>query len=325
MPTFAVMSSPLAKFSVVGSCLALACAVIAAPAESSEASLLRGDSCNHSAPDVRSPRQSSVRVGTFNIRAGVSPTTFAAGVRALLPYVDIAGLQEVNSKDKAAKLAQLRGSGWTFWRQYRTNIRRHPNQGGAEQQPVLWRADRFVCTFAGPMLASGLYSMRGEPPSSGDGKKHWFTVIHLVDRVTGQRISIVNVHMLHGAVRGGKPIAGRPRHWHVYVTEMKNLIQKAEQQRGYGRVFVTGDFNSGWVEDKKHRHAHLPFRSFRAINFRSMWATERPHNGRGTHEDSLIDQVYSRQKAGSAQVLFSLKGYSDHVPAVARYGLPAAY
>jgi hypothetical protein len=332
--TFAGMSSPLtfpsvsriAKLSAVVASLALAAAFAAAPARSSDstARLLGGDSCNHSAPHVSRTQASSVRIGTFNIRAGVSTATFAAGVRALLPNVDIAGLQEINSKQKAKKLAAIKRSGpWDFWRQYRTNIGRHPHQGGAEQNPVLWRSDRFVCTYAGPMLASGLMSLRGERPKWDDDKRHWFTVIHLVDRVTGQRLSIVNVHMIHGAVKGGVPVPHEPRHWDVYVTQMTHLITKVEKQRGYGTVFVMGDFNAGWVADKKKRHAHLPFRSFRSIGFKSMWAAERPRNGKGTHEDALIDQVYARRTAGSARVLFGLGGYSDHRPAVARYGLPA--
>jgi hypothetical protein len=53
-----------------------------------------------------------------------------------------------------------------------------------------------------------------------------------------------------------------------------------------------------------------------------MWATEHP-GGRGTHNDALIDQVYSRSKARSAKVLFPLGRYSDHRPAVATYGLSA--
>jgi endonuclease/exonuclease/phosphatase (EEP) superfamily protein YafD len=104
---------------------------------------------------------------------------------------------------------------------------------------------------------------------------------------------------------------------------MTNLIQKVENQRGYGKVFVTGDFNAGWVADEKHRHRHLPFRSFRSLHFKSMWAAERPRDGRGTHADALLDQVYARRAAASARVLFRLNDYSDHVPAVARYRLPA--
>lgn len=328
--TFAGMSSPLAsrsaRLSAVAASLALASAFAAAPARSStsDARILGGDGCRHTAPSVSRPQPSSVRIGTYNIRAGVSVSTFAAGVRALLPNVDIAGLQEVNSKDKARKLAAIKRSGpWDFWRQYRTNIPQHPRRGGAEQVPVLWRSDRFVCTYAGPMLASGLMSLRGEASSGDDGKRHWFTVVHLVDRITGQRISIVNVHMIHGAIKGGLPAPGRPRHWAVYKTQMAHLITKVENQQGYGRVYIMGDFNAGWVADEKRRHGHLPFRSFRSIDYRSMWATERPRGKRGTHGASLIDQVYAHDRAASAKVLFSVRGYSDHFPAVARYSLPA--
>jgi endonuclease/exonuclease/phosphatase family metal-dependent hydrolase len=326
-PLASRLSSPLTKVSAAVACLALASAFTAAPARSSgsDARTLGGDGCNHQAPDVRNPQGSSVRVGTFNIRAGVGASRFAAGVKALLPDVDIAGLQEVNSKEKAKKLAAIKRSGpWDFWRQYRTNIPQHPHEGGAEQNPVMWRGDRFVCTYAGPMLASGLISLKGELPKWDDDKRHWFSVVHLVDRVTGQRLSIVNVHMIHGAVKGGTPAKGEPLHWDVYVTQMTNLIEKVENQRGYGTVYVMGDFNCGWVADEKHRHAHMPFRSFGGIDFRSMWATERPDNGKGTHEDALIDQVFAHDRADSAKVLFGLSEYSDHVPAVARYSLPAA-
>ena len=306
----------------VAVCLVLVSGLFGASAQASTAHRLRGDACHHRAPRVAHPQGAAVRIGTFNIRANRSAGTFSAGVHALLPYVDIAGLQEINSKEKASRLAAIkRSGGWSFWRQYRRHVKRHPRRGGTEQNPVIWR-NRFVCTYAGPMLASGLISLRGEPDAREGYKSHWFTVIHLVDRVSGQRLSIVNVHMLHGAVRAGRPYPGRPKHWRTYQIQMTNLIRKVQQQQGYGRVFIIGDFNAGWVADRKHRHRHLPFRSFRGIGYRSMWATERPH-GRGTHRDALIDQVFSRAKAGSAKVLFRLGRYSDHRPAVARYHLGA--
>lgn len=337
-PTLVGMPSPQAssasarpaprtvRFGVLAACLALTStmtATTASPAHASERTMLRGDGCNHSAPKVSSPRSAPVRMATFNIRASMSTSTFSAGVKALLPYADIVGLQEVNSKDKAEKLAEIkRSTEWDFWRQYRTHVASHPKRGGTEQQPVMWRSSRFVCTYSGPMLASGLISLKGEA-ASGDGTvRHWFSVIHLVDRVTGQRLSIVNVHMLHGAVAGGRPIRSRPKHWRTYRIQMTNLIRKTQNQQGYGKVFIMGDFNAGWVADRKHRHKHLPFRSFRHIGYRSMWATEHP-GSRGTHNDALIDQVYSRSKARSAQVLFALGQYSDHRPAVATYGLSA--
>ena len=334
LPTLSGMPSPLAspvatrrtpriaRITAAAAGLALVTTMTAAPAHSDERTTLRGDSCNHAEPRISNPQSEPVRIGTFNIRADVSPARFSAGVKALLPYVDIVGLQEVNSKDKARKLAAIkRSGGWDFWRQYRAHVMRHPKRGGAEQTPIMWRSNRFVCTYAGPMFASGLISLKGEPDATRDVKR-WFTVIHLVDRYTGQRLAIVNVHMLHGAIRGGLPILSRPKHWLTYRTQMTNVIQKVQNQQGYGRVFILGDFNAGWVADRKHRHRHLPYRSFRNIGYTSMWATERPAR-LGTRRHSLLDQVYSRDKAADAKVLFKLGNYSDHRPAVARYTLPA--
>jgi hypothetical protein len=288
------------------------------------ARLLGGDACNHAAPRPSNPVASSLRVGSFNIRAGVSTQDFSAGVHAFLPYGDIVGLQETNSKDKAMVLANLSSSGWDFYRQYRTNIPSHPHQGGAEQEPVLWQSDRFVCTYAGPALLSDIFPLYGEKPAFDDSKTHWFTVVHLVDRVTGQKIAIVNVHLIPGVIMGGLPVRGIPRHWALYRRQLAHVVAMTRQQQSWGRVFVLGDFNSGWLQDAAHRHKGLPFRSFRAIGYRSMWATENPGKGRGSRGHGLIDQVWSAKKARSAKVLYALKGYSDHKPVLARYHLGAA-
>jgi len=288
------------------------------------ARLLGGDPCNASAPSPSNPQASSVKIGSFNIRAGTTTQDFSAGVHAFLPYADIIGLQETNSKDKALVLADLASSGWDFYRQYRTNVASHPHQGGAEQQPVLWRSDRFACTYAGPALLSKVFLLNGEKPVFDDSRSHWFTVVHLVDKVTGQRVSIVNVHLIPGVIMGGVPVRGIPRHWKLYQKQMARVVAMTQQQESWGRVFVLGDFNAGWVQDAAHRHAHLPFRSFRSIGYRSMWATENPGPGRGSRQHALIDQVWSTGKASSAHVLFALKGYSDHKPVLARYRLAAA-
>jgi hypothetical protein len=298
---------------------------MAAPAvglSQNAASPLQGDSCHANAPHPENPTAAGVRIGTFNIRADKSVADFTAGVRALLPHVDIAGLQEINSKEKAASLAKLTGSGWDFYRQYRTNIPSHPTEGGTEQQPLLWRSDRFVCTYAGPALMSPLYSLHGEKPTYDDSMRHWFTVVHLVDRVTGQHLALINCHLIQGVVKAGRPVPGIPRHWHLYVNQLTHVVAEAQRQQGYGTVFVMGDFNSGWLQDKRVHHAHLPIRQFRHIGFRSMWATDTPANGMGTHSNALIDQVWSVRAAKRATVLFSMRGYS--VPAVARYRLSPA-
>lgn len=319
----------MTKYVAAFSSLLLAAGIAAlamTPARGSDSTLARllsGDPCNSAAPTPSSPQASAVRIGTFNIRAGTTTQDFSAGVHAFLPYVDVAGLQETNSKDKARVLANLSSSGWSFYRQYRTDIPHHLAQGGAEQEPVLWRSDRFVCTYAGPAFLSGIYSMNGELPYFDGTRRYWFTVVRLVDRVSGQRIAILNVHLIPGVIMSGVPMPGLPRHWAVYKTQLANVVAMTQRQQGWGKVYVLGDFNSGWVQDEKHRHAHLPFRSFRAVGYRSMWATERPTNGLGTRSISLIDQVWSTDRATSAKVVFALQRYSDHRPAVARYRLGA--
>ncbi len=288
------------------------------------ARLLGGDACDHAAPRPANPVAAPLRIGSFNIRAGVSTQDFSDGVHAFLPYAEVIGLQETNSKDKAQVLANLSSSGWDFYRQYRTHVSSHPHQNGAEQMPVLWHSDRFVCTYAGPALLSDIFLLHGEKPAFDDNKPHYFTVVHLVDRVTGQKIAILNVHLIPGVIMSGVPNRGMPRHWALYQKQLAHVVAMTRQQQKWGRVFVLGDFNSGWLQDKAHRHRGLPYRSFRAIGYKSMWATENPGKGRGSRAHSLVDQVWSTGKAKSAKVLFSLNHYSDHKPVVARYHLSAA-
>ena len=290
----------------------------------SQARLLGGDPCNAQPPRPSNPQASRVRIGSFNIKAGASTQDFSAGVHAFLPKVDVAGLQETNSKDKALVLANLADEGWDFYRQYRTNIPSHPHQGGAEQEPVLWRSDRFVCTYASPVILSKPFRLYGEKPAFDEQRARYFTVVHLVDRVTGQRLAIVDVHLIPGVIMGGLPVRGIPRHWKLYQKQVARVVEVTRQQQGWGQVFTLGDFNAGWLQDEAHRHKHLPFRSFRAIGYRSMWATENPGKGRGSRHHGLIDQVYADSKAASAKVLFALNEYSDHKPVVASYHLGAA-
>jgi hypothetical protein len=50
-----------------------------------------------------------------------------------------------------------------------------------------------------------------------------------------------------------------------------------------------------------------------------MWRYSRPTNGLGTHNDALIDQIFSTLRPVSCRVQFDLSGYSDHRPAIATY------
>jgi endonuclease/exonuclease/phosphatase family metal-dependent hydrolase len=264
----------------------------------------------------------SVRVGSYNIRAGVSTGTFGSAVSAAQPLVDVAGLQEVNSRAKEAVLAQL--PGWGYYRPYRA-----PGVATAgEQSPVIWRSDRFTYLSGRTSLIAPRWYIAHELPGRPSYTLPMFaTVVHLQDNLSGRNLSVVNVHLLPGAVINGNPIPGRPRCFAQFRRSTANLAALAESEKAFGTVYVLGDFNIGWVADHRVHRTQLPYATFLRHGMSSMWATQRPSGGRGSHvgSPSLIDQVYSTQRSATSVVQYGIT-YSDHYPVVARYdyALPAA-
>jgi endonuclease/exonuclease/phosphatase family metal-dependent hydrolase len=251
----------------------------------------------------------SVAIGSYNIRAGVSVGTFESAVRAVAANSDVAGLQEVNSHAKEDVLRSLSASGWSYYR----------GKPG-EQSPVIWNQSRFdLVSGRVARIADGHY-IGNELPNVSSVNPMYATVVHLRDRATGANISVVNVHLVPGAVINGRATPGRPRLFAAFKEAVTNLGSLTRSERAFGRVFVLGDFNVGWVADKRVHLARLPFATFWRQSMRSMWATERPTGGVGSHAGSpaLIDQVYSTGKATSASVRSSIR-YSDHFPVIATY------
>ena len=251
----------------------------------------------------------TTRVGTYNIQAKLSTATFKQAVDAFTPYVDVAGLQEVNNRDKGGYLTNLPG-----FASYR------PAQTRGEQSLVIWRTDRFSLISARSVRISRTWFIGDEWPAGGRYlAASYAAVVRLNDRTAGRPLILV-IHLVPGAVTMGKPTPGRPKMFQLYVRQVENLLELVKAERAHGRVFAVGDYNAGWKADERERRPRLPFMSFRRIYFKSNWATERPAR-RGTHSLSLIDQVYSVFRASSARVLFSI-GYSDHYPGLGTYQLP---
>jgi endonuclease/exonuclease/phosphatase family metal-dependent hydrolase len=247
-------------------------------------------------------------VATFNVQFGRSLADFSAGVTAMLGRSDVIGLQEVGTRDKEAFLQSLVDAGWSHY------------YARPSQEPVLWRSDRF--TFVSGRLArisAATYIGNEVRGMSSTQKARYVAVVRLFDKVTGRRVSIINAHLIQGAVRGGRPWVGRPRLWGLYKVGLVNLAGVTSAEKRWGRVFVLGDFNAGWVADKNHLKKRMPIRTFSRLSLRSMWAAQQPTNGLGTHNDALIDQVFSGVVPTSAAVQFDLAGYSDHRPAIATY------
>lgn len=252
-------------------------------------------------------------VGSYNIRAGVSTDTFREAVQDLTSSasgVDIAGLQETNSHQKEAVLASMASSGWSYYR-----------GSPGEQSPVIWNSDRFrFVSGRVAQVARSFYigdEMAGRASAS---PPIYVTVVHLVDRRTDTNLSVINVHLLPGAVINGNPTPGRPLSFRAFRNSVVNLVSLADAEKSFGTVFVLGDFNIGYAADKRVSRPRLPYARFGNHGLSSMWATERPSGSIGSHENSpaLIDQVYSAKQATSATVRYGVT-YSDHYPVIADY------
>ena len=144
-----------------------------------------------------------LRVGTYNIRAGVSTLTFTTALGSFLPHADLIGLQEVSSKEKEASLASQEAGGWAYHRGERYFD---------GQTPVMWDALRFDFVSARPERLTGAFEVGNEVPGkSGSYPAQYLTVVRLRDLLTQRLVSVVNVHLLPGAVRAGRRWEGRPR------------------------------------------------------------------------------------------------------------------
>lgn len=267
-----------------------------------------------SAEEPASEDPVAVRIGTYNTQASRSIAEFRAGVTALADRVDVFGLQEVNGMDKQKQvLDPMVPEGWSLYRKKPGRL-----------TPVLWRTDRFRLVDARNAKISEArwlgHEAKGLEPYEGP---RFVAVVRLEDQLSGERLSVINVHLLSSATRVGRPWPGRPKRYALYVDGLVHLAQLVKDEEQWGQVFVLGDYNAGYVPDVKWHRKKMPYRTFKRIGMRSMWATEVPDNGLGTRHDALIDQVYSRLKADSAKVQFDIK-HSDHRPAIATYSLPVA-
>jgi endonuclease/exonuclease/phosphatase (EEP) superfamily protein YafD len=252
-----------------------------------------------------------VRVATYNVQVRRSVEEFKAGVLPLMARSDIVGLQEMDTTAKEAVLASMAESGWSY---YRPTL--------AYQMPVMWRHDRFTLASARRARISPETYIGDENPKLAPMQHaRYVTIVRLVDKVTGRHISVINAHLIHGAVKGGVPYPGRPRVFDLFKTQLTNLALLSDSEKRWGGLFVTGDYNSGWVADHNHMRRRLPIRTFARRSMWSMWGFWRPTNGLGTRGTALIDQVFSNLRPISARVQFDLAGYSDHRPAIASYRL----
>ncbi|NYD43314.1 endonuclease/exonuclease/phosphatase family protein [Nocardioides panaciterrulae] len=211
-----------------------------------------------------------VRVGTYNIRAGVRDADFTGGVAALLPRVDVAGLQEIARRGRQAWLADR--PGWGCFR---------PREAGAN--PVVWRSAAFdLLDGYGALLAHGRHIGDEKPAKGHDLDDQYATVVHLQHLATDQEVTVIDVHLLAGATTAGRRRHDRPLMFGFYRDEVRSLAALVEAERATGRVFVLGDFNIGYAADARWHDEAMPFARLAALGMVSMWR-DCGTAGRGTH------------------------------------------
>jgi hypothetical protein len=275
-----------------------------------------------SAGDAASPLQAAqasgprLRVGTYNFYAYRPLSKFIPAMKRFKRHVDVAGLQEIGMTSRTKWL--LKDHSWGYYR-----------PPALQQNPIIWRRSAFDFLSAkGVKIAEGR-RLGNEHPGGKQFKKDSFaTVVHLRHVASGQQISFINVHLMHGAIKRTSQYPGRPRTYRLYLDQLNGLMAaiKAEQadSANTGGVYVTGDFNISFRPDFEDKKSNLPYRSMRRVGMRSLWQHSwvLSHN-RGTLGTALYDEVWHPTKPVSAKILHKIKG-SDHYPAMATYALPSA-
>lgn len=306
-----MLSLPAARALVAPLLLSLAAALTVVPFSTATATATAAAAAGDADP---APEPIELRVGTFNIRSGVSLSGFLSAADAFKPQVDVAGLQEIGANAKNKRLIADRD--WGYYR-----------PPALQQNPVIWRRDLFDFDSARGFLLAKAMNIGNEHGGGKDAKRaSWATIVRLVHRDSGQRISVINLHLVHGAVKAGRPWPGRPKLYKLYRTQVNGAVRAVRSERRRAdrsdRIFLLGDFNVGYEADAKRRLKALPLRKFRRAGLTSMWQgspdLDLPY---GTHNDALIDQVFAEGRPQSTRIANEITE-SDHFPALASYLLP---
>jgi len=144
------------------------------------------------------------------------------------------------------------------------------------------------------------------------------TVVRLEHLVTGNTVTVINVHLLSGASLVGKPWPGRPKRFDLLTEQVQGTVNLIKREKELdSEAFVMGDFNVGFQADFKVRNKKLPYRKYKRQGFESMWDGGELEE-KGTYENSYLDQIWATVAPLRREVARDIKG-SDHYPALATY------
>ena len=275
------------------------------------ATLVVGSPTSVAATDGSTATTVPLRVGTFNIVNSASPDEAETAMRRLLPHVDVAGLQEYEPNERLPSLERLSQLNWGYWKTRYSD-------------PVVY--DRTQFQFLSARAARVAPGRMVEDKGTSSGLKYRndtiAAVVRLLHRASGERIVVINVHATPGATPKGRPNKLMPKRVRMYKEEIRRTVALAAAEQANGRVFFLGDWNINFRADVQVRLDPFPFKQFKQIGYRSIWARESPEIG--TQNRALIDGVWATTHPTSRAVLTDFPE-SDHRPVVVTYALPAPF
>jgi endonuclease/exonuclease/phosphatase family metal-dependent hydrolase len=271
------------------------------------------------------PVASTVRIASFNTAATSTTRQGFNDVKNLLAAgPDIVALQEMSSwarREKVRKrLLDCETCAWDGW------IPVPAVQGG---QPILWRSDKF--TFVGrdwiEVAPETFVGDRGAGPSTMHAK--YVVRVRLRDNLTGRILWILNNHFVptvQGPDGGRNALRRRTRLYARHMSGLLGVIDRVRNEEGGGLIFITGDFNVNYRNDKIKQDPIFPYaalgtRSFRASYYKLGEPATGTHVLDNGFDKRLIDYVNfkpTRRVIAMGQEI--VRGMnSDHRPLIAEF------
>jgi hypothetical protein len=250
-----------------------------------------------------------IRVGTYNIINSASPSEAETAMRRLLPYVDVAGLQEYEPNERLPSLDRLSQVGWGYWKT------RYSDPVIYDRSQFQFLSARAVTVAAGRMVED-----KANPSRLKYRNDTVAAVVRLLHRPSGERVVFINVHPTPGATPEGRPSKLLPRRVAMYKEEIRRVVALAAAEQPNGQVFFVGDWNINYKADVRVQRLAFPFQRFKSVGYRSAWAKALPPVG--TQNSAVIDGVWTTTDPTSTQVLTDFPE-SDHRPVVVTYALPS--
>jgi len=318
--------SPSARLGALAAIAALALGLVPSAAASPTASPAASPAESSStAQETSEPTASSVRIATFNTAATSTTRQGFLDVKNLLAQEpDIVALQEMSSWARRervrTRLLDCETCLWDGW------IPVPAVPGG---QPILWRSDKF--TFLGrdwiQVAPETFVGDRGAGPATMHAK--YVVRVRLKDNLTGRTIWILNTHFVptvQGPDGGRNKNVRRARLYARHMAGLQAVIDRIHSEEGGGLVFVTGDFNVNFRNDKVAQDPIFPYAALGTRGFRSSYY-QVGEPGTGTHVLSngfdmrLIDYVNfkpTRRVIATGQRIVTGMN-SDHRPLIAGF------